>query len=106
MFRVRSGHAYIARETDAGVVPIARLQEGDYFGHIPFLDLGHEPYSASIFASADLKLSSMDPQELQKEHDKLSSTLKNILAHLSTCISVTTLIACDFYKKVVGVKSK
>jgi CRP-like cAMP-binding protein len=106
LFRVRSGHAYIARETDAGVVPIARLQEGDYFGHIPFLDLGHEPYSASIFASADLKLSSMDPQELQEEHDKLSSTLKNILTHLSTSISVTTLIACDSYKKVVGVKSK
>ena len=105
MFRVRSGHAYIARETEAGVVPIACLQKGDYFGHIPFLDLGHEPYSASIFASPDLKLSSMDPQELQKEHDKLSSTLKNIIAHLSTSISVTTLITCDFFNKVFGNKS-
>jgi len=106
LFRVRSGEAYIARETDAGVVPIACLQKDDYFGNFPFLDLGHEPYSASIFASADLKLSTMDPQELQREHDKLSSTLKNILAHLSTSISVTTLIACDFYKKVVAVNSK
>ena len=105
LFRVRSGEAYIARETDAGVVPIACLQKDDYFGNFPFLDLGHEPYSASIFASADLKLSTMDPQELQKEHDKLSSTLKNILAHLSTSISVTTLIACDLYKKVVAVNS-
>ncbi len=51
LFRVRSGQAYIARETDTGVVPIACLQEGDYFGHMPFLDLGHEPYSASVFAS-------------------------------------------------------
>ena len=106
LFRVRSGEAYIARETDAGVVPIACLQKDDYFGNFPFLDLGHEPYSASIFASADLKLSTMDPQELQSEHDKLSSTLKNILAHLSTSISVTTLIACDIYKKVVAVNSK
>jgi CRP-like cAMP-binding protein len=106
LFRVRSGEAYIARETDAGVVPIACLQKDDYFGNFPFLDLGHEPYSASIFASPDLKLSTMDPQELQREHDKLSSTLKNILAHLSTSISVTTLIACDFYKKVVAVNSK
>ena len=106
LFRVRSGHAYIARETEAGVVPIACLQKGDYFGHIPFLDLGHEPYSASIFASPDLKLSSMDPQELQREHDKLSSTLKNIIAHLSTSISVTTLIACNFYKKVFAADSK
>ncbi len=106
LFRVRSGHAYIARETDAGVVPIACLQKDDYFGHIPFLDLGQEPYSASIFAAPDLKLSSMDPQELQKEHEKLSSTLKNIIAHLSTSISVTTLIACDFFKKTISSNSK
>ena len=106
LFRVRAGQAYIARETDAGIVPIGCLQKGDYFGHIPFLDIGQEPYSASIFASPDLKLSSMDPQELQREHDKLSSTLKNILAHLSTSISVTTLIACDFYNKVFAGKSK
>ena len=106
MFRVRSGHAYIARETESGVVPIACLQEGDYIGHIPFLDLGHEPYSASIFASPDLKLSAMDPMELQREHDKLSSTLKNIISHLTTSISVTTLIACDYYKKVFGNNSK
>ncbi len=106
MFRIRSGHAYIARETESGVVPIACLQEGDYIGHIPFLDLGHEPYSASIFASPDLKLSAMDPKELQREHDKLSSTLKNIISHLTTSISVTTLIAGDYYKKVFGNNSK
>ena len=105
LFLVRSGQAYIARETDAGVVPIACLQEGDCFGHIPFLDLGHEPYSASVFASPDLKLSSLDPQELQREHDKLSSTLKNILSHLATSISVTTLIASNFYKKVFTANS-
>jgi CRP-like cAMP-binding protein len=106
LFRVRSGHAYIARETAAGVVPIACLQKGDYFGHIPFLALGQEPYSASILAAPDLKLSSVDPQELQKEHEKLSSTLKNIIAHLSTSISVTTLIACDFFKKAFNSNSK
>jgi len=106
LFRVRSGQAYIARETDAGVVPIACLEKGDYFGHIPFLDLGHEPYSASVFTSPDLKLSSMDPKELQREHDKLSSTLKNILTHLSTSISVTTLIACNYYKKMFAGNSK
>lgn len=101
LFRIRSGHAYIARETDAGVIPIACLQEDDYLGYIPFLDLGHEPYSASIFASQDLKLSTIDPAELKREHSKLSSTLKNILSHLASCISVTTMIACDRYKKLV-----
>ena len=106
LFRVRSGQAYIARETDSGVIPIVCLQKGDYFGHIPFLDLGQEPFSASVFASPDLKLSSENPVELKKEHDKLSSTLKNILAHLSTSISVTTVTTCEFYKKVFAANSK
>jgi CRP-like cAMP-binding protein len=106
LFRVRSGQAYIAREIDTGAVPVACLQKGDYFGHIPFLNLGQEPFSASVYASSDLKLSSEDPSDLRKEHDKLSSTLKNILAHLSTSISVTTLTTCEFHKKVLAENSK
>ncbi len=106
LFRVRSGQAYIVREIDAGAVPVACLQKGDYFGHIPFLDLGQEPFSASVYASPDLKLSSGDPSELRKEHEKLSSTLKNILAHLSTSISVTTLTTCEYYKKMLAVNSE
>jgi CRP-like cAMP-binding protein len=105
LFRIRAGHAIVARETDAGIVPITCLQKGDYFGHIPFLDIGNEPYAASVYASPDLKLSMINPQELQSEHDKLSSTLKNIFAHLATCISVTTLIACDTYKKTTAAES-
>jgi hypothetical protein len=61
--------------------------------------MGNEPQAASVFASPNLKLAALDPVALQKEHEKLSSTLQNILAHLATSISVTTLIACDYYKK-------
>ena len=100
LFRIRSGDACVARETDAGIVPIAHLKEGDFFGHLPFLDMGQEPYSASVYASQDLKLSALDPQALKEDHEKLSSTLQNIIAHLATCISVTTLIATDYYKKL------
>jgi len=100
LFRILSGEAILARETDAGIVPITRLVEGDFFGYIPFLDMGQEPYSASVFASPNLKIGTLDPQVLQKDHEKLSSTLQNILAHLATCISVTTLIATDYYKKL------
>jgi CRP-like cAMP-binding protein len=106
LFRIRSGDAYVARETDVGIVPVAHLKAGDFFGHIPFLDMGQEPNSASVFASKDLKLSALDPMALQKDHEKLSSTLKNILAHLATSISVTTLIATDYYKKAFSKKSR
>jgi len=106
LFRISSGKAYVARETDFGIVPVARLQKGDFLGHVPFLDMGQEPYSASVFASKDLKLSALDPEALQKDHEKLSSTLQNILAHLATCISMTTLIASDYYKKSFSKSSK
>ena len=99
LFQIRSGEACIAREINGGVVPLAHLREGDFFGRVPFLDMGQEPYSASVFASQDLKLAALDPAELQKEHDGLSATLQNIFTHLATCISVTSLIACDYYKK-------
>ncbi len=99
LFKITSGDAIVARETEAGIVPLAHLQTGDFFGHVPFLDMGNEPQAASVFASPNLKLAALDPKTLQKEHDKLSSTLQNVLAHLATSISVTTLIACDRFKK-------
>ncbi len=106
LFRIRSGEACVARETDTGVVPIVPLKAGDFFGNLPFVDMGQEPYSASVYASQDLKLSPLDPQALQEDHDKLSSTLQNIIAPSATCISVTTLIATDYYKKSISKESK
>ena len=99
LFKITSGDAVVARETDAGLVPLAHLQKGDFFGHIPFLDMGNEPQAASVFASPNLKLAALDPGALQKEHEILSSTLQNLLAHLASSISVTTLLACDYFKK-------
>ena len=99
LFKITSGDAIVARETDNGIVPLAHLQKGDFFGRVPFLDMGNEPQAASVFASPNLKLAALDPTALQKEHEKLSSTLQNVLAHLATSISVTTLIACDYFKK-------
>ena len=99
LFTIRDGEAIIARQTDNGYVPLVRLKKGDFFGKIPFLDMGHEPYSAAVFSSADLKLAAVDTAKLKSEHEELSSTLKNIIEHLATSISVTTVVTCDFKKK-------
>jgi hypothetical protein len=64
--------------------------------------MGNEPHAASVFASPKLKLAALDPKQLQVEHERLSSTLQNILAHLAVTISVTTLITCEYYKKAFG----
>jgi len=99
IFKIVNGEAFVARETDRGVLPLGRLSKGDFFGHIPFLDVGHEPHAASVFSSPDLKLSAVDAEKLQNENKGVSSTLRNILEHLASCISVTSLLACDFYKR-------
>jgi hypothetical protein len=41
----------------------------------------------------------MDTDSLQQEYQQLSTTFKNIIEHLATCISVTTMLACDYKKK-------
>lgn len=101
LFTIKEGEAFIARNTENGYVPLAHLKKGDFFGRIPFIDMGHEPYSASVFSSDDLKLTAVNAEKLQSEHEGLSSTLKNIIEHLATCISVTTLVTCEYQKKHV-----
>ena len=100
LFKIRKGEIFIARESENTNTPLLGLQEGDYFGSIPFVDMGHEPHSASVYGSPGLKLSVVDSKKLQDEHDKISSTLKNIIQHLATSISVTTLVASNFHKRV------
>ena len=99
LFTIKEGEAIIARNIENGYAPLAHLKKGDYFGRIPFLDMGHEPYSATVFSSDDLKLASVDSQKLKTEHEGLSSTLKNIIEHLATSISVTTLVTCKYQKE-------
>ena len=98
LFAIKGGEVFIARHTDNGYVPLAHLKKGDFFGRIPFIDMGHEPYSAAVFSSDDLKLAAVDGEKLQAEHNELSSTLKNIIEHLATSISVTTLVTCEHQK--------
>jgi CRP-like cAMP-binding protein len=100
LFTIKDGEAIIARQTDENsYVPLVRLKKGDFFGKIPFLDMGHEPYSAAVFSSENLKLAAVNAEKLKSEHEGLSSTLKNIIEHLATSVSVTTVVTCDFKKK-------
>lgn len=99
LFIIRDGDAYVVRETENGLVPLAQLHKGDYLGRIPFLDLGHEPYSASVYATPNLKVGLADSEKIQTEHRSLSSTLKNIFDHLAASISVTSVAAVEFQKR-------
>jgi CRP-like cAMP-binding protein len=98
LFTITEGEAHVARNTENGYVPLANLYQGDFFGHVPFLDIGQEPYSASVFGSKDLKIREMDPDILKQEYNQFSSTFKNFIEHLANCILVTSMLACEFGK--------
>jgi CRP-like cAMP-binding protein len=95
VFTITRGVATIARKTEQGYTPLLELSKGDFFGYLPFLKMGHEPHAASVFVSKDLKIAPLDVGELVKEHEGLPNSFHHIIENLATCISVTTMIACE-----------
>ena len=92
-----AGRAAVVRSAGDINVVIAELKPGDFIGRIPFLDTGHEPYSAAIHASADLALEPVNLSPIQTEYDRLPQAFKNIIENMSACISATTQIACSSF---------
>jgi hypothetical protein len=99
LFEITEGVAHIVRHTEYGYVPLGSLYPGDFFGNIPFLDLGQEPFHASVFGSENLEFKKMSPDSFQQEYNQLQPTFKNFIDHLSTCISVTSMVTCEFNKQ-------
>ena len=99
-FVITGGNASVVRKTDNGIVLLVRhLEKGDVIGPIPFLDMGLEPASAIVMGDPNLKVTQLDRRRLNGEYEQLSSTFKNILENLSTCILATAMVACDFNKQ-------
>ena len=102
---ITQGEASIVRNTDYGDILLANLKEGDFLGRVPFLNIGHEPHSASVLASEDFEAKELDPDDLLEQYERLSATVRNIIEHLAICVSVTTKITCDFRKSLANEKS-
>jgi CRP-like cAMP-binding protein len=99
LYIVREGTASVVRQETFGQIPLSYLFKGDFFGHIPFCDFGHEPEFASIMASKDLKVRKVDMDQFQEEYSRLSTTFKNFVDNVATCVSVTTKVVCNYHKK-------
>lgn len=105
LFSIKQGNAFIVRKTDSDYVHLSTLNKGDFFGHVPFLNMGHEPYSALVFGSKDLEVKKLVPEKLRKEYDQLSNTFKNIIENIGNCILATTMMTCELQKKASLKKS-
>ncbi len=104
LFIIRKGSASVIRKTKTGYVPLVNIGADDFLGHVPFLDIGHEPDNASVFVSEDFEADELDGGALQEEYNQLSPTLKNMIENIATCVSITTSTACSFQKKSVQKK--
>lgn len=101
-YQIRRGEISIVRKTEHGQVGLARLGQNDYFGHLPFLDLGHEPEHASILVSKDLVVDTVDVNHIQDEYDQLSTTFRNIVDNVASCIATTSNVTCNYHQKRHG----
>ena len=99
LYIIREGNSSIVRHDENGQIPLVQLYKGDFFGNIPFLDLGHEPEFASVMANKDLKVRKVEIAKIQKEYNNLSTTFKNFIDNVASCISVSTRVVCNYYQK-------
>ncbi len=94
VYAIRRGGTWVVSRIGRDFLPLCSLTEQDVFGKVPFLDIGHEPQSASVVAPSDLEVEKLDPGMLQGEYDRLSETFRSLVHNVGTCISETTRIAC------------
>ena len=97
-FVITQGEAFVVREGADGDVLLADLYRGDFFGNLPFLDIGHEPGAASIYGSKTLETRKPNFEVLEREFNELSPTFHNFIEHMAHCITATSAVACEFMK--------
>ena len=97
--KIDSGELCVLSESKRGPLALLSLKKGDIFGNLPFLDLGHEPSSASVMASEDASFDEFDPMILQEEYERLSEVFRNLVFNISTYIFMTTRMAYHLHEK-------
>jgi CRP-like cAMP-binding protein len=98
VFSIVAGNASVVRRTESGPVVLADLGQGDFIGRFPFYPIDHEPGSAFVLASQDLKLKELNLDFLLDEYERIPNTLKNMTENVATCLSITSRLACDYYR--------
>ena len=103
IYHITDGHALVSRSIDQKQnLPLIHLVANDYFGDVPFLDMGLEPYGASVFVSEDFQATPVDIGLFDLEFMRLSTTFRNMLEVTASSISITAKVACDFFNRNRG----
>ncbi|MCF8062265.1 MAG: DUF4388 domain-containing protein [Deltaproteobacteria bacterium] len=94
IYTIREGQTWVVSQAQRGYLPLCTLTERDVFGRVPFLDIGHEPNSASVASQENLRIEELDAEALNREYENLSETFKSLVHNVGSCIAETTRIAC------------
>jgi hypothetical protein len=97
-FAILEGETYVIGKTKKGYLPLLTLEKDEVFGYMPFADMGHEPRSALVLASKDLKVHRLNTESLQQEYEHLSGTFKNMIYNACTCTLLTTKLAYQLHE--------
>lgn len=95
LFVITEGKASSVRTVEKKRYPLVTMGVDDYFGYIPFADMGHEPFSAAVYGTEDLAVKEVNLEQLQSEYDNLSSPIKRILEGMAMNISVSTMLLSE-----------
>lgn len=90
LYRITEGNAGIIIKNSENKDITFSLGKDDLIGNIPFVDFKHEPHSAEIIASKDLKTEKINMNEIQMEYENLSKTFKSIVFNIGNYIRNTT----------------
>ncbi len=94
-----NGSACMMKKTDKGPVILAKLGQGDFIDFFPIQSVDNEISSTVVFASKDIELKKINAEVLQAEYERIPVVFKNMAENISTCISVTAKLACNFHKR-------
>jgi hypothetical protein len=97
-FAILEGETYVIGQTQKGYLPLLTLEKDEVFGYMPFADMGHEPRSAMVLASKDLKVHKLNTESIQKEYEHLSGTFRNMIDNACTYTFLTTKLAYHLYE--------
>ena len=98
LYLIREGTAAVVRKDEQQKILLGHLGKGDYFGRIPFMDIGQEPEGAAILATDDFNALEVDIAPFQHEYNQLSTTFKNFVDNVATCVAVSTNSFCTLLR--------
>jgi CRP-like cAMP-binding protein len=99
LFMIEQGEAEIVASNGPMPLCLNVLVKNDLFGHVPFLDFGHEPHAAGVQSAAELAYRPVDIQSLSREYQRLSTAFKNFFENIATCVAATTKLYCHLVRK-------